>query len=202
MRIECLLIVIVALLTLISVLGVGVAIGGGNEANAATYLNAFSAVSAAVSSLSALGTFFLLIYVRNDWLKPKEYDVKNEFKYALIEWQDTISSMNLYLSGIRQYSDIDKSIAYVETLVYKENEAWLNIRNVLNKYIIFFPESILKRSSLTSIHDLRCRVVVCAHNYIKYISELDVYPVVSQPFSEIDISKDIKSKCSTILEMI
>ncbi|EOG7664184.1 hypothetical protein ACLIM7_003740, partial [Vibrio cholerae] len=121
MRIECLLIVIVALLTLISVLGVGVAIGGGNEANAATYLNAFSAVSAAVSSLSALGTFFLLIYVRNDWLKPKEYDVKNEFKYALIEWQDTISSMNLYLSGIRQHSDIDKSIAYVETLVYKEN---------------------------------------------------------------------------------
>ncbi|HGS4996454.1 TPA: hypothetical protein ACMDP7_003663, partial [Vibrio cholerae] len=82
MRIECLLIVIVALLTLISVLGVGVAIGGGNEANAATYLNAFSAVSAAVSSLSVLGTFFLLIYVRNDWLKPKEYDVKNEFKYA------------------------------------------------------------------------------------------------------------------------
>ncbi|EMD1210225.1 hypothetical protein VQD75_001182 [Vibrio alginolyticus] len=202
MRIEYLLIVIVSLLTLISVLGVGVAIGGGSEASATVHINAISAFAACVSSVSTLGTLILLILVRNDWLKPKEHETKTELKLALIEWQEVICSLNLYLVGFRSDSDIETSITYIEALQNKEEEAWLNIKNVLKRYTIFFPESSLEQSSLYPLNDLRFQVLFSSSNYLKYIRKQESYPIISKSFSEVTIGKDIQKECSVVMEMV
>ncbi|EMK3312422.1 hypothetical protein [Vibrio vulnificus] len=202
MRIEYLLIAIVALLTLISVFGVGVAIGGGSEASTKVYLEAFTTVSTFVSSISALGTLIFLYYVRNDWLKPKEHEVINEFKFVLIEWSQIVRDMNLYLFGFRSHSNIKESIAHVETLILQEKEYWLRMNTALNKFILYFPKSKLKRSSLLTINDLRCRVLVSAPQYIKYMSELESYPSISRSFSDISISGNIEEACYNIIELV
>ncbi|EGR0063703.1 hypothetical protein RAL01_004320 [Vibrio vulnificus] len=202
MRIEYLLIVIVSLITLVSVLGLGVAIGGGSEASTAIYINAISAFAACVSSLSALGTLILLNHVRSDWLRPKEHEVKSDFKYALMEWQEVICRMNSYLSSFREHSDIKESVEYTEALLYREKESWSDLTTILNKYMVFFPESSLKSKSLLPINNLRCGVLDCAEQYIAYISKLDCYPKVNTTFSNIYINKEIRGKCSMIVKMV
>ncbi|EPN8542236.1 hypothetical protein [Vibrio alginolyticus] len=202
MKIEHILLFVVCVVSLVAILGVGVALGGGNDASTGNYIAGISAFATCMSSLIAFGTLLFLISVRNDWLKPKEHEIKVELKLAISIWSDDIRSLNLYMSGVRNHTNKKDSINHVEVLCLKEENSWSSIQDALKSHNIICGDSTVTGKDLYSIRDLRFKVLVSPPRYISYLNKQYRYPYVSIPFSNVEISNEVEKECSRITSMI
>lgn len=201
MRIEALLIFIVSVLMLLSVLGVGVAIGGGQEASSNIYLDAISTVADCLSGVVALCTLILLMNVRNDWLRPKEHEAMLELKHSALVWLNDIKTLNLTLCGFTSYGSNQEALDHFMTLEAKEKESWSKFQSDKRRYELYFPNSSLPKNKLGSIKSSRNKIYCLSNDYRKYIGE----PSSSfspKEFSEIETNYKIETDYLAFMKIV
>ncbi|MGR5285553.1 hypothetical protein ACP3V5_09565 [Vibrio maritimus] len=152
MKIEYIILLIVWFLSLSSVLGIGYALGGSPESlsgdSVTNGLTLFIAISNVISSLAAVGTMFVVILARNDWLKPKTQDITLNLKLAVQAWEASRVELNyavfdgMYNLQSAHADDAEALQLHLESLIYHtdhEREHWTQISLLIEKYRFFYP---------------------------------------------------------------
>ncbi len=152
MKAEYLILLIVWFLSLVSILGIGYALGGSPKSfsgeNITNGLTLFIAISNVISCFASIGTLLVVAVARNDWLKPKTSEVTLDLKLAVRAWKKPRTQLNLAVyDGMFSVTaaHAEKSDAvklHLDNLKFhsvNEREQWVQISLLIERYRFYFP---------------------------------------------------------------
>lgn len=144
---EYLLSWLIAILVLTAILGIGVALGGGNSPDTTNAINGIIAFFTALSALTTLGTLFLLIMFRNDWKAPKEHDSQLETIVAIKKWKRSVEAINSKISNLSKSHQLPyPMVPYfkneLENELFYEKECWADFEHKFDIYVHYSGKDI------------------------------------------------------------
>lgn len=146
--------------SLVAILGVGYALGGGENQSAANYINGIIAFSGSLSAIGTLCTLYFLIQVRNDWKKPKVSDAALDFKLSLKRW---FREADLLCQSVQDYTsnpftNLDSS--KVDFAIENERTSWVELIRFHDKYEFYHGESSELQDKFTILKALRDKLAI------------------------------------------
>ncbi|ENM3922523.1 hypothetical protein VCSRO177_3506 [Vibrio cholerae] len=160
-KFEYLLLGLIFFLTLVCILGVGVALGGGNTPNIGNSLNGIIAFFTALSALTTFGTLVLLILFRHDWKTPKEHDSKLETIVSAKKWERSVRAIYTKISttAIPSYrSYIALGQKDLEYELNNEKEYWSELEYAYDIYVHYTGDNSDLSSQFDSLDSLRTKI--------------------------------------------
>ncbi|WP_217557745.1 hypothetical protein [Vibrio metschnikovii] len=200
MKIEHALITLIWILSVVSAIGVGYALGGANEQEAANNINAIIALASSLSAIAAASTLFFAFKIRSDWLKPKKHDSSVDLMVMLNEWSQNVRILNMYLWRFRSSDELDlrtlkNKVDYVAEV---EEQAWCELQKIRRKHEIVCGYNKELYSNFQKIRDLRMRVVINVKPFKEHLCKVETLEQVEQ-HTELCLSKNIEIQVKAIL---
>lgn len=125
-------------MSVVAILGVGYALGGGENQSTANYINSIIAFAGVMSAGGTICTLYFLIQVRNDWKKPKTSDSALDFKLSLKRWLR--ESSNLY-DLMELQSKTVYSVPVSDFNLENESNSWTELVHFFDKYEFYHGQT-------------------------------------------------------------
>jgi hypothetical protein len=122
------------------VFGVGVAFGGGEQAETANSINSIIAIGTALSACSGLGTLILLIQFRDDWKAPKIDKSRLVLITDIRRWE-RFFQLHIEVPGklIKQSNEYNKHHEKLSKEIELEERYWLSLEASFDTLIYYVP---------------------------------------------------------------
>ncbi|MGR6858947.1 hypothetical protein ACU5EH_00615 [Aliivibrio salmonicida] len=176
-KIEIWLLLLLWGLSIIAILGVGYALGGGETQNAANYINGIIAFTGAISAITSMLTLLFIIVIRNDWKKPKMNDTALSFKLSIKHWEGEAISLLYSLCKFKDlpYEDFHK---YYHFESNNESLAWSELERRFEKYQFYNLTYVDMEKVFLELKQVRRDLIFTAINYDSTIRETGSPPKV------------------------